>query len=181
MNRRYDVEEFMKKIARESVAFIEFAGCMMAADLPRRLLAVTAISLALLAFGSHANAETAVGKKVADRLAAASEKLKAACGEDLNKYCSSVTPGEGRLIFCLMAHEDKIGEKCDYALYDASRKMEHSLDLIEDAADACWGDIEKHCAKGPVGGGRIAQCLLDNKKSLRAACQTAIEKFPAAK
>ncbi len=145
------------------------------------LFTVAAIFSALLAFAPAANAQTAVGKKVATRLAAATDKLKAACGDDLSKYCSTVTPGEGRLIFCMMAHEDKISEKCDYALYDASRKMEHTLDLLADAADACWHDIETHCANSPAGGGHIGQCLLDNKKSLKAACRTAIEKFPAAK
>lgn len=145
------------------------------------LIAIAAISTALLASGSIANAQTAVGKKVAARLAAASEKLKAACGDDLSKYCSTVTPGEGRLIFCMMAHEDKISEKCDVALYNASRKMEHTLDRLAEAADECWPDIEKHCASSPVGGGNVAQCLVDHKKSLRASCRTAIEKFPAAK
>jgi Cysteine rich repeat len=145
------------------------------------LFTVAAILSALLAFAPAANAQTAVGKKVATRLAAATDKLKAACGDDLSKYCSTVTPGEGRLIFCMMAHEDKISEKCDYALYDASRKMEHTLDLLADAADACWHDIETHCANSPAGGGHIGQCLLDNKKSLKAACRTAIEKFPVAK
>jgi hypothetical protein len=53
--------------------------------------------------------------------------------------------------------------------------------LIEEAADACWNDIEKHCAKIPEGGGRIAQCLLNNKASLVKACRVAIEKFPVAK
>ena len=142
---------------------------------------IVAVMSAFLAFGSSANAQTAVSQKVGARLDAASEKIKAACGGDVTKYCSTVTPGEGRLIFCMMAHEDKLSSKCDYALYDASRKMERTLDLIEQAADACWNDIEKHCAKIPEGGGRIAQCLLDNKASVAKACQVAIEKFPAAK
>ena len=145
------------------------------------LIVVAAMSSALLVSGSVANAQTAVGKKVAARLATATEKLKAVCGDDLSKYCSSVTPGEGRLIFCMMAHEDKISEKCDVALYNASRKMEHTLDRLAEAADECWPDIERHCANSPVGGGHVAQCLVDHKKSLRASCRTAIEKFPATK
>ena len=144
------------------------------------LIAIAAIFSALLASGSVASAQTAVGKKVAARLAAATEKLKTACGEDLNKYCSTVTPGDGRLLFCMMAHEDKISEKCDIALYDASRKMEHTLDRLAEAADECWPDIERHCANSPVGGGHVAQCLVDHKKSLRASCRTAIERLPAA-
>ena len=147
---------------------------------PDSLFIIAAIS-AFLAFGSSANAQTSVAQKAEARLAAASAKLEAACGSDLAKYCSTVTPGEGHLIFCMMAHEDKLSSKCDYALYDASRKMERTLDLIEQAADACWNDIEKHCANIPKGGGRIAQCLLNNKASVARACRTVIEKFPAAK
>jgi hypothetical protein len=142
---------------------------------------IIAAMSAFLAFGSAANAQTAVSEKVGARLAAASEKLKAACGGDVTKYCSTVTPGEGRLIFCMMAHEDKLSSKCDYALYDASRKMERTLDLIEQAADACWNDIEKYCANTPEGGGRIAQCLVNNKAKLQKACQAALAKLPATK
>ena len=29
------------------------------------------------------------------------------------KFCGQVTPGEGRLVLCMMAHEDKVSNKCD--------------------------------------------------------------------
>jgi hypothetical protein len=147
----------------------------------REMLFVSAVMSLFLALGSSVNAQTAVAQKAAARLAAATAKLQTACASDLSKYCSTVTPGEGRLIFCMMAHEDKLSSKCDYALYDASRKMEHTLDLIAQAADACWNDIEKHCANIPEGGGRIAQCLVDNKKSVTGACKAALGKLPATK
>ena len=74
------------------------------------------------------------------------KKLEAGCGADVNKFCSSVTPGEGRLFFCIMAHQDKISTKCDYALFEASRSLDRALDRVELEADACWNDIEKLCA-----------------------------------
>ena len=147
----------------------------------RGMVFITAAMSLFLALGLSANAQTAVAQKAAARLAGATAKLQRACASDLSKYCSTVTPGEGRLIFCMMAHEDKLSSQCDYALYDASRKMEHTLNLIERAADACWNDIEKHCANIPEGGGRIAQCLVDNKKSVTAACKTALGELPATK
>ena len=147
----------------------------------RGMVFITAAMSLFLALGLSANAQTAVAQKAAARLAGATAKLQMACASDLGKYCSTVTPGEGRLIFCMMAHEDKVSSQCDYALYDASRKMEHTLNLIERAADACWNDIEKHCANIPEGGGRIAQCLVDNKKSVTAACKTALGELPATK
>jgi Cysteine rich repeat len=145
------------------------------------VIAAIALMSGVAAFGPNASAQTAVSKNVAARLSAASEKLKAACSGDISKFCKSVTPGEGRVIFCMMAYEDQLSEKCDYALYDASRNLQHSLELVSQVANACWNDIEKHCSNIPAGGGRIAQCLINNKKSVARACRRAIEKFPAAR
>ena len=111
-------------------------------------------------------------------LAAGAKKLEAGCAADTQKYCATVTPGEGRLFFCIRAHEDKISAKCDYALFDASRNLQRALGRIEDAADACWNDIEKNCANMEAGGGRIAQCLSAKKASLSKECQTAINSLP---
>jgi Cysteine rich repeat len=126
----------------------------------------------------NAHAQTAVADRMRERLAAAVQKIQAGCAADLAKFCSDVTPGEGRVIFCMMAHEDKISTKCDYTLYSAARNISRALDLIEQAADVCWPDIEKYCANIPEGGGRIAQCLIDKKNMLGHDCQIAIEQVP---
>ena len=75
------------------------------------------IFAALLAFSATANAQTSVAQKVEAKIAAAVNKVQSACSNDLKTFCSTVTPGEGRLIFCMLAHEDKISSKCDFALY----------------------------------------------------------------
>jgi hypothetical protein len=115
------------------------------------------------------------------RLLEATSKIEAACDDDLKKYCSTVTPGEGRLLLCIEAHEDKITAKCDFALFQAERNLDRALDRIEQIADACWDDIEKHCSNLPEGGGRIAICLASKKTSLTPACQTEINKFQSAR
>jgi len=130
---------------------------------------------------TNVHAQTSVAEKVQDRLAAAAQKLQTACGDDVTKYCSTVTPGEGRLLFCMMAHEDKISTKCDYALYSATRNLDRAIDFVEQAADACWPDIEKHCANVPEGGGRIAQCLVNNKSAVSPDCRSVLEHIPPAK
>jgi hypothetical protein len=128
-----------------------------------------------------ADAQTAVAQNVRERLVSAVQKLQSACGEDLGKFCGTVTPGEGRLIFCMMAHEDKISTKCDFALYSAARNLGRALNLLEQAADVCWPDIEKYCADVPEGGGRIAQCLLNKKATLGQDCQIAMDQIQAVK
>src|SRR5687768_3281461 len=47
-----------------------------------------------------------------DRIAAGIQKLQSACRTEMASFCSSVTPGEGRLILCMQAHEDKISNQC---------------------------------------------------------------------
>jgi hypothetical protein len=136
---------------------------------------------AFLAVALSAQAQTPVAENIRARLEAAVKKLQDACGPDVSKFCSMVTPGEGRLIFCMMAHEDKISTKCDYALYSASRNLGRALNMIEQAADVCWPDIEKYCADIPEGGGRIAQCLLTKKSTLGQDCQTALDQIPSTK
>jgi len=146
-------------------------------------LSLGAIGVALLVSTlpiGRSDAQTPVAENAKARIAAALTKIHAGCADDLAKFCSTVTPGEGHLIFCMMAHEDKISAKCDYTLFDASRNLGRALDLIEQAADVCWPDIEKHCANAPAGGGHIAQCLLANKTTVASDCRTALDQFPGA-
>jgi Cysteine rich repeat len=139
-------------------------------------------ALVLAFFGAESYLKSASAQSQLEaRLAEASRKIEAACGDDIKKYCSTVTPGEGRLVLCIEAHEDKISGKCDFALFQAERNLERALDRIEQIADACWDDIEKHCSNLPEGGGRIAVCLASNKTSLTPACQTEINKFQSAR
>ena len=133
-----------------------------------------AAGIAAMALGTGALAQSEAASRAQARVMAGVEKLQAGCSEDAKKFCGTVTPGEGRLFYCVMAHEDKISSKCDYTLFTAMRNLERALDKLEDAADACGEDIEKSCSNIPEGGGRIAVCLASKKASLSSACQAAI-------
>jgi hypothetical protein len=50
-------------------------------------------------------------------------EMKKACQADLDQYCKDVTPGEGRDIACLHAHNDKISAGCKGFM--KSMRMEH--------------------------------------------------------
>ena len=126
----------------------------------------------------HAPAHSQSDGPLEARIAAAAKTIQDACSADVKTYCSNVTPGEGRLVLCMMAHEDKVSTKCEYSLFEASRNLERTLDRIEMTADACWNDIEKHCANLDAGGGRILNCLASKKASLQGSCQAALSKFP---
>lgn len=105
-----------------------------------------------------------------DRIAAGLQKVQTACRAELANYCGSVTPGEGRTLLCMQAHEDKIGNQCGMALFEASRNIEQAAHHVEKIADACWADIQRLC----TGGGSIGRCVTANQASLSPRCQAVV-------
>jgi Cysteine rich repeat len=134
--------------------------------------------LAILSAGS-VSAQTDVGKTILEKLTAKVAKLESACAKDIKKYCSTVTPGEGRMIYCMQAHEDKISPKCDFELGDTASSVQTAADALKDAVIACKAEITGVCGKTLPGQGRIAACLLANKSAASSGCLEAIQKIEA--
>lgn len=105
-----------------------------------------------------------------ERIAAGIQKLQSACRTEMASFCSSVTPGEGRLILCMQAHEDKISNQCGMALFETSRNIEAAAHRVEKMANACWADIQRLCTDG----GSIGQCVMANRASLSPPCQAVV-------
>ena len=105
-----------------------------------------------------------------DRLAEAVQRVQDACRDELRNLCSTVTPGEGRVLLCMQAHEDKISRQCEMALFDASRNVQQATRRVERLAEACWGDIKANCA----GSASIGQCIVDKRASFSPPCQAVI-------
>lgn len=98
-----------------------------------------------------------------------------ACEPEINAYCSQVTPGEGRLLACFYAFEDKLSGRCEYALYEAAAQLEQFAAAVTHLAVECMDDIETYCARVELGEGRVATCLLDHKAEVSQACRQAID------
>jgi Cysteine rich repeat len=125
--------------------------------------------LAVLLIGS-ATAQTDISKAIQEKLAGEAAKLEQSCADDIKKYCSDVTPGEGRMIYCMHAHEDKISPKCAYDLEEASADVQLSIDNLKEAISACTVEISGVCGKIQPGQGRIAACLFANRSTASTAC-----------
>ena len=104
-----------------------------------------------------------------DRVAGAIGRIEAACREELRNFCSTVTPGEGRVLLCMQAHDDKLSNQCELALFDASRNIQQTMQRIGRVAEACWTDIQMQCA----GDSSVAQCIRDKRAMLSPRCQAA--------
>lgn len=134
--------------------------------------------LVILSVGS-ASAQTELGKTILEKLTARITKLENACAKDIRKYCRTVTPGEGRMIHCMEAHEDKISAKCAFELRDAATSIQTVADTLKDTIIACKAEIAGVCGKTQPGQGRIAACLLANKSTASSGCAEAIKKIEA--
>jgi Golgi apparatus protein 1 len=134
--------------------------------------------LALL-FAGPVCAQADLGKTILEKLTARVAKLESACASDIKKYCRTVTPGEGRMIYCMQAHEDKISVKCAFELGEAATNVQTAADALKDGVIACKAEITGVCGKTVPGQGRIAACLLANKSTASSGCAEALKKLEA--
>jgi hypothetical protein len=98
-----------------------------------RWIAIISVGLTMSALASGAGAAQP----------SLTDQVKDGCRAELASYCKDVTAGEGRLLACLYAFEDKLSSRCDYALYDASSRLEHAVAALAHGATECKSDIEK--------------------------------------
>ena len=126
-----------------------------------RILVLLAAS-ALFGFAGNATAEDIVSE------------VQKGCGVEIEKYCSQVSMGEGRLLACFYAHEDKLSGQCQFALYSAAAQLEHAVSALNYVAGQCEDDIMAHCAEVQLGEGRILDCLNTNADSVSAECKAAV-------
>lgn len=110
----------------------------------------------------------------APSIASAQDVLEA-CAEDIDKFCSQVTLGNGRLLACMYAHEDKISDSCDTAIGEAADQLDWFLAEVREAVAKCSVDIEKHCSGVEAGQGRIYACLKLKKGELAAECKGVVD------
>ena len=113
-------------------------------------------------------------------LALAEEKgpvdtIKEGCKKELDTYCNGVTPGEGRVLACLYAYEDKLSARCEYAFYDAVAQLERVVAALTYLENECKDDLKAYCSSVKRGEGRLVQCIDRNKEKVSDRCTQAIK------
>lgn len=102
---------------------------------------------------------------------AAGQALPADCMTEITTYCAGVTPGQDRVVACLIAHEDKVSPRCRLTVYLSSGELDARLKTLRGFAKTCSSDILQYCSKVPAGGGRIYDCLKRNLATLTDECR----------
>ncbi len=96
------------------------------------------------------------------------------CSKEIETYCSTVTPGGGRLVSCARAHEDKLSSECIYSLNRAGYWLETLARTLSYVVSQCTADALKFCPDVEVGEQRVLNCLGENKASLNKYCSLAL-------
>jgi len=99
--------------------------------------------------------------------------VKEGCNKEINSYCKTVIPGEGRVLACLYSHSEKLSNRCEYALYDAAVQLERAVAALTYIANECRDDIRTYCSAIRPGGGRILRCLESNEDKISDRCKRA--------
>ena len=97
------------------------------------------------------------------------------CSKEIKQYCSSVTPGGGRLVSCTKAHEDKLSSECIYAMNRAGYWVEHLANTLSYVVSQCEADAVKYCSDVQLGDQRVLKCLSENKAGLNKYCSLALK------
>src|SRR5271155_5061619 len=78
-------------------------------------------------------------------------KLRAACGEDVQRFCVEVQPGGGRVVQWLSSHIGELSAACGNVTAAAGSGGKFRA--------ACGEDVQRFCVEVQPGGGRVVQCL----------------------
>ena len=117
----------------------------------------------------------AAGDPVTKDMQAALDTFTEGCQQELTTFCKDVTPGEGRILACLYAFQDKVSPKCEYALYDSVGQLDLMLTNLSYAIGECRDDLKSYCADIKPGEGRLLDCLSQNEAKVSNRCNSAMK------
>lgn len=128
-----------------------------------RIFATVVALLLLFATPGTAFAQNAIEEALKD------------CSAELKTYCSQVTPGDGRLVSCAQAHEDKFSEQCVSAINRATFLLDFFERTITYVGTQCASDAVKFCPDVELGEQRVLNCLQSKKAELTKYCSLALK------
>jgi len=85
------------------------------------------------------------------------------CASDIEKFCSDVPMGGGRIQACLKEHEKELSSECTSHHENLAQEMGR-------LAAICRLDISRFCRGVSPGHGRVARCLERHRSDLSPVC-----------
>lgn len=96
------------------------------------------------------------------------EEFSVACRRDVDRLCSEVKPGHGRIFACLLRQQDDLSSSCRAQ----TDRVETATEKIDTVRAACRADVERLCAGVPQDAGPLVECLQANRASVSETCRS---------
>ena len=93
--------------------------------------------------------------------------LAEACRQDVDQFCGSVTPGDGKVHQCLVSHQDSLTVACRAETNHLRMTASSNVELSPSLGRACAAERAQHCKGVTPGKARVFNCLLANADSVR--------------
>mgnify|MGYP000367068232 CR=1 FL=1 len=104
------------------------------------------------------------------------EPLADACASDMANLCWNIVPGDNRMLACLYSHSEKLSDRCEQSLSEASPKLKQAAAELAYAVEECAEDLNTLCSDVKPGNARFWECLDKNKAKMSPRCNDALKK-----
>lgn len=91
------------------------------------------------------------------------------CWNDMGVVCPGVSVGGGRMMDCLIAHQDQVSGACKAYMGEIKEK-------VKEVSKTCQDDIAIFCPDTAPGHGTIIKCLKDNVTEISVECQESMRR-----
>ncbi|NOZ01853.1 MAG: hypothetical protein GXP54_08200 [Deltaproteobacteria bacterium] len=95
-----------------------------------------------------------------------------ACKKDLEKFCPDVTPGDGRVIKCLMKHMQELSKECIASAHAGHKRFHGPMKSFN---RVCGDDVTRLCKDVKPGNGRLVRCLDGQRDKLGDECGSMVK------
>ena len=96
------------------------------------------------------------------------EEFARTCRRDIDRLCSEVPPGRGRVVACLIRQEDDLSTSCRPEV----ERIQKAAETISTIRAACGADATRLCADVPPEEGPLVECLQANRSNLSETCRS---------
>mmetsp|Transcript_106857 Transcript_106857/g.297515 ORF Transcript_106857/g.297515 Transcript_106857/m.297515 type:complete len:1113 (+) Transcript_106857:71-3409(+) len=90
-----------------------------------------------------------------------------ACIQDVQRFCTDIQPGQGRVHTCLVQHRKSLSRPCAVAEFEEQMIIAEDIRMDPKAARICKSSMKELCSDIEPGEGRLWECLFlwkDNPK-----------------
>jgi len=110
-----------------------------------------------------------------DSVAQWTKFIQGSCGKEMKSLCAGVKQGQGRILSCLYAREDRLSAKCGQAVLGSLDRLGAALGALANAKRICAADADRLCNGVVAGDGNLVGCLAKARTAVSKECNATLD------